>query len=89
MGKEKTFENFTEHCFSSRLIDRLTAENQRLKEQLDKEIHINRKLVKALKMYADMSNWFVCYLRHHFIFKKDNYKANELAKETLKEVGEE
>ena len=39
---------------------------------------------KALKEYADRSNWFVCYLRHHFIFQKDNYKANELAKETLK-----
>jgi len=70
-------------------IEDLKAENQRLKNELDKQIKDNRKLVKALKEYANMSNWFVCYLRHHFIFKKDNYKANELAKETLKEIEEE
>lgn len=67
----------------------LKDQNKSLQSELDKQIKDNRKLVRALKEYADMSNWFVCYLRHHFIFKKDNYKANELAKETLKEIGEE
>ena len=35
----------------------LMAENKRLKEQLDKEIHINRKMKRALEKYADLKNW--------------------------------
>lgn len=65
-------------------INECEEQNARLKSELDKTIKQLNDYEKALKDYADMSNWFVCYLRHHFIFKKDNYKANELAKETLK-----
>lgn len=65
-------------------IDGLKEQNAHLQSELDKYIKMVSDYEKALRDYADMSNWFVCYLRHHFIFQKDNYKANELAKETLK-----
>lgn len=70
-------EYFHDIAINSDEYKKLKTENERLKEQL-------KDYEKILKEYADSSNWFVCYLRHHFIFKKDNYKANELAKETLK-----
>lgn len=38
-------------------IPDLLAENQRLKEQLDREIKINRKMKSVLKEYADKDNW--------------------------------
>lgn len=63
---------------------KLLAQNESLQSELDKTIKQLKDYEKTLKDYADMSNWFVCYFRHHFIFKKDNYKANELAKEILK-----
>ena len=50
----------------------LVAENQRLKKQLDKEIHINRKMKRALEKYADPFN--------------DMQPVNELAKQVLKEI---
>ena len=34
-------------------IPELLAENQRLKEQLDREIKINRKMKRALEVYTD------------------------------------
>lgn len=37
--------------------ENLIAENQRLKEQLDREIKINRKMKNALEKYADLKNW--------------------------------
>lgn len=52
-----SLENFTGHCFSRRLIDRLTEENQRLKAQLNKEIHYNHIMKSALEKYADLKNW--------------------------------
>lgn len=50
----------------------LMAENQRLKAQLNREIHINRKMKSALKKYADPFN--------------DMQPINELAKQVLKEI---
>ena len=32
-------------------------DKQRLKAQLDREIHINRKMKSALEKYADKTNW--------------------------------
>lgn len=37
-------------------IPELLAENQRLKAQLDREIHINRKMKKVLEIEADDKN---------------------------------
>lgn len=54
---------------------KLEAENQRLKEQLDREIKINRNMKSALEKYADPFN--------------DMQPINELAKQVLKEIGEE
>lgn len=59
MEKEKTFENFTEHCFSSRLIDRLTEDIERLKKQLDKEIHYNRIMKRALEQIASENDSYL------------------------------
>lgn len=61
----------------------LEAENQRLKNELDKQIKDNRKLVKALKEIADTET---CTEEYGL---KCAYEFHKLAKETLKEVGEE
>lgn len=50
----------------------LVAENQRLKEQLNKEIHYNRIMKRALEKYADPFN--------------DIQSINELAQQVLKEI---
>ena len=50
----------------------LKEENQRLQAQLDKKIHINRKMKRALEKYADPFN--------------DMQPINELAKQVLKEI---
>lgn len=67
-------------------IEDLKAENQRLKEQLDREIKINRKMKRALEKYADNMNW--CVDRYSNKYKKwarceDGFK---LAKQVLKEI---
>ena len=47
----------------SKETQRLETENQRLKAQLDREIHINRKMKRALEKYAfgntkmEIPNW--------------------------------
>lgn len=51
---------------------KLEKENQRLKAQLDREIHINRKMKSALEKYADPFN--------------DMQPINELAQQVLKEI---
>ena len=51
---------------------KLEAENKRLKEQLDREIKINRKMKRALEKYADPFN--------------DMQPINELAQQVLKEI---
>ena len=46
--------------FSSNLIDKTekeVKENERLKEQLNKEIHINRKMKSCLFAFARRDNW--------------------------------
>lgn len=57
----------------------LEAENQRLKLQLDREIHINRKMKRTLKEYADVNFWY----------DRDDENGWEVAQEVLKEIGEE
>jgi hypothetical protein len=52
----------------------LVEENQRLKAQLDREIHINRKMKNALEVYANIGNW-----------ASDGY---EFAQQTLKQIEE-
>ena len=69
-------------------IHDLLAENKRLKAQLDREIHINRIMKKALEVYADNINWGVDL--HSNKYKKwlkpeDGFK---LAQQTLKEIEE-
>ena len=61
-------------------IPDLLAENQRLKAQLDREIHINRKMKKALELYAEPDCLYYIATR-----KEDFYK---LAKKVLKEIEE-
>lgn len=86
-----SLENFTEHCFSSRLIDRLTEDIERLKKQLDREIHINREMKSALETYSYEENWDCLY--DDPVYGKDpdtnwNKDGNgyDLAKEVLKEI---
>ena len=65
-------EYFHDIAINSDEYKKLDAENQRLKLQLDREIHINRKMKSALKKYADPFN--------------DMQPINELAKQVLKEI---
>ena len=58
-------------------INECEEQNTRLKSELDKTIKQLKDYEKALKEYADISNWFVCYLRHHFIFKKARNSFNK------------
>lgn len=65
-------------------IEDLKAENQRLKNELDKQIKDNRKLVKALKEYANTEP---------YVLKEDDWgkqclDIRKIAKEVLKEVEE-
>ena len=61
----------------------LEAENQRLKNELDKQIKDNRKLVKALKEYGESDNWDL------LLFEKENVKYGwRLARQVLKEIEE-
>ena len=84
-----SLENFTEHCFSSRLIDRLTAENERLKEQINKEIHINRKMKSALEKYANKKNWSYNFVQHLAIWgegREDRKDGPYIARTVLNEI---
>lgn len=78
MGKLNEFITNPEDCESiyvetlKRGNKDLVAENQRLKEQLDREIKINRKMKSALEVYADPFN--------------DMQPINELAQQVLKEI---
>lgn len=79
----------------------LEAENQRLKNELDKQIKDNRKLVKALKMYADGDFYKTDVILHtnpltnrEEVFSVDiiDNKGNIIytkAKDVLKKIGEE
>ncbi len=67
-------------------VNNWISEKQRLKEQLDREIEINRKMKRVLEKYADNMNW--CVDRYSNKYKKwakseDGFK---LAKQVLKEI---
>ena len=69
----------------------LKEENQRLKEQLNREIYINRKMKLTLGKYADLKNWNFYFtlkniMKKKFFFEYDDYKAYELAQQVLKEI---
>ena len=69
----------------------LYAENKRLKEQLDREIKINRKLVKALKEYAKLKpmNVFIpgkLYIPSQGEIPYDLVDIAEKARKVLKEI---
>lgn len=75
-------------------IEDFKAENEKLKNELDKQIKDNRKLVKALKKYAYEGNWECLF--YDKVYGKDsdtnwNNDGNgyDLAQQVLKEVGEE
>lgn len=55
-----------------RVIKEQKEDIERLQAQLDREIHINRKMKRALEKYADPFN--------------DMQPINELAKQVLKEI---
>lgn len=72
----------------------LEAENQRLKEQLNKEIHINRKMKSALEKYATMElEDGVCYdsftgetFRDEIYDLETGEPPQRLAQQVLKEI---
>ncbi len=57
----------------------LKKQNESLQSELDKQIKDNRKLVRALKEYADVNFWY----------GRDDENGWEIAEETLNEIGEE
>jgi hypothetical protein len=65
-------------------IPDLLAENQRLKVQLDREIHINRKMRKCLSAFARRDNWKAIEGCADWLFLLDPL----MAEETLKEIEE-
>jgi len=84
-------EYFHDIAINSDEYKELEEENQRLKEQLDREIKINRKMKKALKTYSYEENWDCLYDNH--VYGKDpdtnwNKEGNgyDLAQEVLKEI---
>ena len=60
----------------------LVEENQRLKEQLDREIHINRKMKSCLSAFARRDNWKAIEGCADWLFLLDPL----MAEETLKEI---
>lgn len=56
----------------------LMAENQRLKAQLDKEIHINRIMLNTINFYANKNFWY----------DRDDESGWEVAQQTLKQIEE-
>lgn len=69
----------------------LVAENQRLKEQFDREIKINRKMKSTLEKYAYEGSWD-CLFDDEVYGKYPNTNWNadgngyDLAQEVLKEI---
>lgn len=63
-------------------IPELLAENQRLKAQLDREIHINRKMKSCLSAFARRDNWKAIDGCADWLFLLDPL----MAEETLKEI---
>lgn len=68
-------------------IENLEVENQRLKEQLDREIKINRKMKSALEKYANEYCWYRYGddgLKSVYIYASHN--GYDTAKQVLKEI---
>lgn len=56
----------------------LMAENQRLKAQLNREIHINRIMLNTINFYANKNFWY----------DRDDESGWEVAQQTLKQIEE-
>ena len=67
-------------------VNNWISEKQRLKEQLDREVEINRKMKNALEKYANNTNWSVD--RYSNKYKKWLRSENDfkLAQQVLKEL---
>lgn len=65
-------------------IPELLAENQRLKEQLDREVKINKKMKSCLGAFARRDNWKAIEGCADWLFLLDPL----MAEETLKEIEE-
>ena len=61
-------------------------ENQRLKAQLNKEIHYNRIMKSALEKYADNMNWGVDRFSNKYKKWLRSEEGYKLAKQVLKEI---
>lgn len=68
-------------------------QNTCLQAQLDREIHINRKMKNALEKYADLKNWRCDTITgFQSVWQggvDDEQTGNITAQDVLKEVGEE
>lgn len=73
----------------SKEIQRLEAENKRLKAQLDREIKINRKMKRALEKYANEKNWSYNFVQHLAIWgegREDRKDGPYIARMVLNEI---
>ena len=61
-----------------------------LEKQLDREIHINRKMKKALEVYANSNHWIVSteFDGYCVFLYKPNSNGYEIAQQTLKQIEE-
>jgi sensor domain CHASE-containing protein len=88
MNKMDKIEEFTLQQVidnQERVIKEQKEDIKRLQAQLDREIHTNRKLVKALKEYANTEP---------YVLKEDDWgkqclDIRKIAQKVLKEIGEE
>ena len=80
-------EYFHDIAINSDEYKKLKTENERLQAQLDREIHINRKMKSALEKYANSDYWFVCCeFDGDCVFLHPDYNGYELAQQVLKEI---
>lgn len=80
-------EYYHDVVLNSEEYKKLEAENQRLKKQLDREIHINRKMKKVLKEYANKYCWY----RYgddglKIVFRYASHNGYDSAQQVLKEI---
>lgn len=68
-------------------IPDLLAENQRLKAQLDREIHINRKMKKALEKYVEVG-YLEVLPRPKLVCDNPCIDMGLFAREALKQIEE-
>ena len=67
----------------------LNAHDEMLIATVDKLKEENKKLVEALKFYAKKSNWILSPLDHISLSSKCENDLGDLARQILKEIGEE